>query len=1705
MRKSIKVFSIKFVAALFTLLLLFGLRPNSSVFSAPSVSDLFHDPGYIYMSPLEPTAQDPVVLRLRAKADDLESAEIKYYDSADSSFHYITMQRDGYDATGYYEFWKGTVPASPSTKRYRFAVTKDNISYFIDSRMEPGADTGSYMEWDFWIVPGFTTPDWSKGALWYSVMPDSFYNSDLRNDYRTGVRPSGAWDVGAGNTHPVIVDAANGNKHIGQLDWYGGDLNGIKQKVQSYLKDTLGIEALYMNPIWDSQHNAGYGQNDYSTINPVLGTNEDLKDLISTSHQNNMKVMLDGVFRYHLMVGKWFNKVGYYPIQGAYQSQQSVYFPRFYFTNWPNEYEKDWGSPVINFSSTDVKNEIYKNSDSVMQKYLKAPYDADGWRMDVGETLWGSGGLTAGDILKDMRTYVKSAKSDAVFIVENGFGEALNGNIMDSHWNYEFCNRVREWSTGVQNQTMIELYLRNALRKFPRQVALTSYNLLSSHDITRILNASNYDSGLVNCAQILQMTYLGSPSIYFGDETGESADAAPGMGNAAPTSFNSFNWDRSTWDYKTLNLYRSLSELRSQYPTLKTGIYKKLLTDDTNKIFSFGRWDENAKIITVINQADTSKTVTVNARELSILDNSTMTEWFTGKTYTVTNGTITLDVPSKYGAILIEGAVDTGKFRNQYETQDIGNVPVQGKTVINAQDSFTIDASGSIGGASDNFRYVSLPAYNDFSITSRVDSLQNGDSGIKAGIMVRENTDPGSKYYAVFAKNSGVYYSYREQKAQNAVEASGSSATTPTWLKVERKDNVFRAYTASDVNGVPGTWTLLSGSEKQIGMDSEVLYGLAVASSDSTLKETQLSKLSITDIGKQKYDDFNKTVPGSMFNVINPDTANYSVSNGKLNITTLNQNKNIVVANAPYGQDWSAKVKLDFDPTANGQEADLIAYQDDDNYVKVCKIYKDGQVQLGFATVINGHTDYNILKQDAYPDGEVYLQLQRIGSRYAAVYSYDGVSWSDLGTAELANFSNTYVGMTARSSDTSVSVAMFDYFTFGNIINGENSYNSSVCETAQSISMAVDTNAPWEKLVFDNGNWQYAEGGYSQTDTGYNKRMSIADRQYTDFYMEVSTKFNSSLGWAGVSFRRSNYNDSYHNSGYLLWLLADGKISLYKTGSNLPGADLIQTNADMSKPVRLQIIAKAGRIKVFVNNGKEPVIDVSDSSFTAGYVSLYTNEASVDFTNLNLMDNYPVWTPFRGIWKEIQNGVRQDDYQSGQNHWMSMTGKAFRDVIVQADLKLSEASTSDKWAGILLHSSMGKDPDEDGLLVYLRKNGNIGIKTPTTVLQEVSSGANLNNPVNIKVVCIGDSYKVYVNGSVDPVLDVINKDYPSGTVSLATRDCKSDFTNVKVQGMKGNYSTNLAAKATVTASSSIESYGFYLSYLNDMNIYNGWASTWYTDPNHTEWLQLDLGEDKTFNRVDLYPRRDNSTDGLGFPADFAIKVSNDGVNWVTKVSKTNYQKSDSTVQSFYLGSVTARYIKIEATKLGMADLYRFLLFEVGVYNNNILAEDTFSSGDALWKPYSGTWTVNNGEYHQSDLTSWNDGSTIISGKYTDFSLEYKLKIQPASTWAGVNIRKVNDNDTHEQSGYLIYMNSSGRLAIYKNGVGDLQYVQTNVSTQNYNTIKVVANGSNIKVYVNGSSTPALDVTDTTYSKGYLSLVTGCSDTYFDDVKVLSAE
>ena len=249
----------------------------------------------------------------------------------------------------------------------------------------------------------FKTPDWLKGGIIYQIFPDRFYSSGTE---KHDVRPSRVmrrW----GDEPFWREEQMNG---IWNNDYFGGDLKGIEEKLL-YLAN-LGVTCIYLNPIFEANSNHRYDTADYEKIDPLLGTEDDLKSLCKTAReQYGISIILDGVFSHTGCDSKYFNIYSNYDDVGAYNSKESPYYPWYKFINWPDEYHSWWGIKLLPevIEETPEYREYICGKNGILRKWLKC--GISGWRLDVADEL-------PDVFLDDLRRAVKDENSDAVIIGE---------------------------------------------------------------------------------------------------------------------------------------------------------------------------------------------------------------------------------------------------------------------------------------------------------------------------------------------------------------------------------------------------------------------------------------------------------------------------------------------------------------------------------------------------------------------------------------------------------------------------------------------------------------------------------------------------------------------------------------------------------------------------------------------------------------------------------------------------------------------------------------------------------------------------------------------------------------------------------------------------------------------------------------------------------------------------------------------------------------------------------------------------------------------------------------------------------------------------------------------------------------------------------------------------------------------------------------
>ncbi len=625
---------------------------------------LFHDQGPLYASTTSPTCTTAMQLTFRTFRYDNTAVNVKYFDSGNSQFHTIAMNWVSSDSTGVFDLWRATLPASCSTKYYRFQVIDGTkvawYNQYGASSTEPSAG-------DFFVIPGFVTPDWAKSTVLYQIFPDRFANGSTANDVATNEyiydgypTQKKAWGA---STYP---DPGYFRTSV----FFGGDLQGVSQNV-GYLKNTLGVNGVYLNPIFTSPSNHKYDTQDYDNVDAHLGGNTALSALVASVHSSTNgpagKVILDGVFNHTGSWHKWFDKEHKWPtVTGAYESQTSPYINYFTFQNWPNQYTC-WAGfctlPKLNYGSSGsvTRNAIYGSTTSVAQKWIRQ-YGIDGWRFDVGNELDANGGpggnATNHQIWQEFRTAVKGANPNALMMGEF-WGNANSwtlGREWDGATNFDgFTMPVSQWITGKDyknnaasiSASQFDTWLRNTRANYPTQVQQVLSNHLSNHDTVRFGTRAGGDIWKTYLATFFQMTYPGMPTIYYGDEYGM-------LGADDPDSRRTFDWTKANTTNAAVALTKKLISIRKTYPALRTGSFMSLGTNDTTKMYAYGRMDASNRIAVVLNNDSVTHTYTVPVYQLSVPNGTTMVDKITNVSYTVSGGNVTVTVPGHYGAVLAQ-------------------------------------------------------------------------------------------------------------------------------------------------------------------------------------------------------------------------------------------------------------------------------------------------------------------------------------------------------------------------------------------------------------------------------------------------------------------------------------------------------------------------------------------------------------------------------------------------------------------------------------------------------------------------------------------------------------------------------------------------------------------------------------------------------------------------------------------------------------------------------------------------------------------------------------------------------------------------------------------------------------------------------------------------------------------------------------------
>ena len=627
---------------------------------------IFSDGTGNFVNPAEPEINSQVEILCRTGRDDAE----KVTAVVDGACYDMYVK----ERNSQFDYYAVTLSLESHQISYHFQIEKrgELICY---NRQGVVDEINPYF--DFCIIPGFHTPAWAKGAVMYQIFVDRFYNGDSSND---------VVDREYSYIGEPVTRVKDWNKmpaSMGVREFYGGDLKGIWEKLD-YLQD-LGVEVLYLNPIFVSPSNHKYDTQDYDYVDPHYGvitkdggevlpegdldnshaeryiqrvvnkenleaSNAFFASFVEEVHKRGMKVILDGVFNHCGSFNKWLDREKIYDRdasyeKGAFLTEDSPYHDFFHFYpdgSWPDNthYDSWWGNDTLPKLNYEESEKLASYVMRIAKKWVSEPYNVDGWRLDVAADLGHSEDYNHG-FWRKFRESVKKANPEAIILAEH-YGDPspwLDGSQWDTVMNYDaFMEPVSWFLTGMEKHSDMAApdmigdasaffgAMTDYGARFTMPSAQVAMNELSNHDHSRFLTRTNKKVGrtafagpraadmgvntaVMRQAVVMQMTWVGAPTLYYGDEAGV-------CGWTDPDNRRSYPWGRE--DNELIRFHKEMIRIHRDYQVFKTG--SMLYLHSENGLIVYGRFQGEEKAVIAVQTGGTQREIQVDVWRLGLKD-----------------------------------------------------------------------------------------------------------------------------------------------------------------------------------------------------------------------------------------------------------------------------------------------------------------------------------------------------------------------------------------------------------------------------------------------------------------------------------------------------------------------------------------------------------------------------------------------------------------------------------------------------------------------------------------------------------------------------------------------------------------------------------------------------------------------------------------------------------------------------------------------------------------------------------------------------------------------------------------------------------------------------------------------------------------------------------------------------------------------------
>lgn len=631
---------------------------------------LFADGTDSYRHPAELNVGDSVTLRFRTGQNNVDAVYLVYNGER------CRMQVESRD--GLFDYYSYTISEVTADIDYYYMVLAGNVVCYYNKL---GTQKDLNPDYNFQIAPGFSVPKWARGAVFYQIFVDRFYNGDPSND----VLDNEYCYIGESTRR--VTDWFKYPDNMDVRSFYGGDLQGVMDKLD-YLQG-LGVDVIYLNPIFVSPSNHKYDIQDYDYVDPHFGkivkdtgeclpegckdnrqaskyitrvtdkanleaSNELFAKLVEEIHRRGMRVILDGVFNHCGSFNKWLDRECIYENQegyekGAYVDYESPYRSFFKFQDpwqWPynGTYNGWWGHDTLPKLNYEESEKLYEYIMQIGEKWVSPPYNVDGWRLDVAADL----GYTEEfnhRFWRDFRTRVKKANPDALILAEH-YGDPkawLLGDQWDTVMNYDaFMEPITWFLTGVEkhsdefrgdllgNPDAFTGALRHHMSRFNQNSLEIAMNELSNHDHSRFLTRTNRRVGRIHtmgpeAAEENVNKGVFREAVVFqmtwpGAPTIYYGDEAGLCGWTDPDNRRGYPWGRE--DQDLIQFHRDIIRVHKSSEALMKG--SVMFLHGTYKVVSYGRFLPGEAVVVVLNNDYEPHELKLHVRRLGILDGAVM-------------------------------------------------------------------------------------------------------------------------------------------------------------------------------------------------------------------------------------------------------------------------------------------------------------------------------------------------------------------------------------------------------------------------------------------------------------------------------------------------------------------------------------------------------------------------------------------------------------------------------------------------------------------------------------------------------------------------------------------------------------------------------------------------------------------------------------------------------------------------------------------------------------------------------------------------------------------------------------------------------------------------------------------------------------------------------------------------------------------------